>query len=422
MRLTVENFSCLQYTDIEISKFNILIGPQASGKSVLSKLIYFFLKIQDFQTEQLQLENNIDNFSSALKDKFTLWFPIKAWGDSKFKITFECFKFKVTISRVIYKGELGENLRITFSEGIKRIHEELLASAIKINQQIADTDDFFLQYQYQRSINQEVQKRYSNLFSENHIEQTTYIPAGRSFFTNLGRALMAFEKANMLDPVTVEFGRIYSNFIQGNQRLLSFIKKDSTSLFLSEIIGGDILYEKNEYYLKSKDERIIPFNALSSGQQEILPLLLTVGLTGRDKSTSTLLFVEEPEAHLFPQAQSKIIEGLTSYINESKNRKIFITTHSPYVLSKINNQIKAGTIEKTIKTREMHSKLDNILSKNYRIDKNHIKAYCIESGHVKNIIDQETGLIDANYLDEISNQIGNQFEELLDLQYSKNEK
>lgn len=418
MRLTVENFSCLKYTDIEISKFNILIGPQASGKSVLSKLIYFFLKIQDLQTEQLQLENNIDSFSNSLKERFTLWFPIKAWGDSKFKITYECSKFKVTISRVVYKGELGENLRITFSEGIKRIHEELLKSAIKINQQISETDDFYLQYQYQRSLTQEVQKRYSNLFDKNYIEQTTYIPAGRSFFTNLGRALMAFEKANMLDPVTVEFGRIYSNFIQGNQRLLSFIKKDSTSLFLSEIIGGEILYEKNEYFLKSKDERIIPFNALSSGQQEILPLLLTFGLTGRDKNTSTLLFVEEPEAHLFPEAQSKIIEGLTSYINESKNRNIFITTHSPYVLSKINNQIKAGIIEKSTKDKDKSAKLDSIINKNHRIENKNIRAYCIENGKVSNIIDDESGLINAQYLDEISNKIGNQFEELLDLQYN----
>lgn len=418
MRLTVENFSCLKNTDIEISKFNVLIGPQASGKSVLSKLIYFFLKIQDLQVEQLQLENNIDNFSNSVKERFTLWFPIKAWGDSKFKITYECSKFKITISRVVYKGELGENLRITFSEGIKTIHQDLLSSAVKINKQISETDDFFLQYQYQRSLSQEVQKRYSNLFERNYIEQTTYIPAGRTFFTNLGRALMAFEKANMLDPVTVEFGRLYSNFIQGNQRLLSFIKKDNTSLFLSEIIGGEILYEKNEYYLKSKDERIIPFNALSSGQQEILPLLLTFGLTGRDKNISTLLFVEEPEAHLFPEAQSKIIEGLTSYINESKNRSIFITTHSPYVLSKINNQIKAGIIEKNLRDKEKLLKLDSIMSKHHRIEKKNIKAYCIEDGEVININDSETGLINADYLDEISNKIGNQFESLLDLEYN----
>lgn len=418
MRLTVENFSCIKHTDIEISKFNILIGPQASGKSVLSKLIYFFNKIQDLQIEQLQLENNIESFSLSLKDRFIQWFPITAWGDSKFKITYECSKFKITISRVIYKGELGENLRITFSDGIKKIHDELLDSAIKINKQISESEDFFTQYQYQRGINQEVQKRYSNLFNGEYIEHTTYIPAGRSFFTNLGRALMAFEKANMLDPVTVEFGRIYSNFIQGNQRLLSYIKKDSTSLFLSEIIGGEILYEKNEYFIKSADQRVIPFNALSSGQQEILPLLLTIGLTGRDKNLSTLLFVEEPEAHLFPQAQSKIIEGLTSYINESKNRSIFITTHSPYVLSKINNQIKAGIIEKLNKDKEKSIKLDSIIQKNHRIDRKNIRAYCIENGVVNSIIEKESGLIDAQYLDEISNKIGNQFEELLDLQYS----
>ncbi len=39
--LSVSHFSCLTSAEIELGKFTILIGPQASGKSVLSKLIYF---------------------------------------------------------------------------------------------------------------------------------------------------------------------------------------------------------------------------------------------------------------------------------------------------------------------------------------------------------------------------------------------
>ncbi|WP_370678607.1 AAA family ATPase [Comamonas sp. GB3 AK4-5] len=418
MKLIVENFSCIKNTEVDISRVNILIGPQASGKSVLSKLIYFFYCIKDLHSEQISSERNIEQFSTAIKEKFIAWFPIIAWGDEKFKISFESNKFKITISRVIYKGELGENLRITLSEGIKNIHTELVHSASLINSEIEKNDDFYIQYQIQRKINEEIQKRYSEIFGEDYIDSVTYIPAGRSFFTNLGRALMAFERANMLDPVTVEFGRTYSNFIQGNDALLRFIRKDSSSRFLTDIIGGDIINEKGDYYIKSPDGRSIPFHSLSSGQQELLPLLLTFGLLSRYKNNSSLFFIEEPEAHLFPNAQSKVIEGLAAYLNENKNRSIFITTHSPYVLSKINNLIKAGLIERTSKSKEQLSKLDQVVSKQKRIDPSHIRAYCIEDGVVSSIIDDDTKLINADYLDEISNQIGNQFSDLLNIQYT----
>ena len=41
-RLTVNQFSCIEQADVELANLTIIIGPQASGKSVISKLVYFF--------------------------------------------------------------------------------------------------------------------------------------------------------------------------------------------------------------------------------------------------------------------------------------------------------------------------------------------------------------------------------------------
>ena len=55
LRLQVENFSCIGKADLEIGQITILIGPQASGKSVLSKLAYFFVElVSDQYTEILE--------------------------------------------------------------------------------------------------------------------------------------------------------------------------------------------------------------------------------------------------------------------------------------------------------------------------------------------------------------------------------
>ena len=419
MNIVVENFSCIKFAELKISKINILIGPQASGKSVISKLIYFFYSLKDLHSDQISQEKNLEDFSLSIKEKFVEWFPIAAWGDDKFKITFLSGKFKITISRVIYKGDLGENLRINLSDNIKTIHSELVGSAKIINQEIEMNDEIYAQIQIQRKFSSEIQRKYIDIFGVEYIDRVTYIPAGRSFFTNLGRALMAFERGNMLDPVTIEFGRIYSGFIQGNSSLFRSLKRENnSSKFISEIIGGDILREKNDYYISTDDGRKVPFSSLSSGLQELLPLMLTFGLLNRYKNSSSLLFIEEPEAHLFPNAQSKIIEGFASYLNEDKGRKLFITTHSPYVLSKINNLLKAGVIEKTTRDVKKISLLDSLVTKHKRIYPNEIQAYCIENGRISSIIDDDTSLINAEYLDEISNKIGGEFDELLNIQYS----
>jgi AAA15 family ATPase/GTPase len=43
-KLTVKNFSVIKEAELEFGKITVLIGPQASGKSLLCKLAYFLGK------------------------------------------------------------------------------------------------------------------------------------------------------------------------------------------------------------------------------------------------------------------------------------------------------------------------------------------------------------------------------------------
>ena len=40
--ITIENFGGIKFIEIEFKRINILIGPQAAGKSITVKLSYFF--------------------------------------------------------------------------------------------------------------------------------------------------------------------------------------------------------------------------------------------------------------------------------------------------------------------------------------------------------------------------------------------
>jgi predicted ATPase len=44
-RIKIQNFGPLKNVDLEIKDLLLFIGPQASGKSTIAKLIYFFKSI-----------------------------------------------------------------------------------------------------------------------------------------------------------------------------------------------------------------------------------------------------------------------------------------------------------------------------------------------------------------------------------------
>ena len=61
-KIIIKNFGPVKNIELDISKtMNIVIGPQASGKSTIAKTIYFCRKIRDYLIEYLIDSNNFSN-------------------------------------------------------------------------------------------------------------------------------------------------------------------------------------------------------------------------------------------------------------------------------------------------------------------------------------------------------------------------
>jgi len=428
MKLNIRNFSCIKDVEFEVKDFNVIIGPQASGKSLISKILYFFNTLKLDQTESIKSLKSFETYSDEVKEKFIKWFPISAWGSEIFNIKFDAGDYKITIIRVSHNGRISNTLKMIFSQSIKdthRIGSDLYRKLEKKYREEENEDDFFEKVQLERYADRQINSISRKSLSDNYIDVLTYIPAGRSFFTNLGKALLAFEQTNLLDPVSVDFGKLYTSFIQNFNLLQRKINRGTVS-FISSIIGGEIVFEKGSFYVKYEDGRKIPFSNLSSGQQELMPLLMafsSISPTNNSpqsiESRNYLTFIEEPEAHLFPDAQSRIIEGFSKYIQSSayNRRKIIITTHSPYVLSKINNLLKAGSLYKEFrKNKEKIELLNQTIPRATSINPARFTANALINGKFVKIIDNY-GLIDAEYLDEVSNEINSEFARLLELEF-----
>ena len=89
--------------------------------------------------------------------------------------------------------------------------------------------------------------------------------------------------------------------------------------------GKTIVRDKNEIYFTSLDEIIPPYK-LSSGEKQMLIILLTVLIQNKQPY---VLFMDEPEVSLHIQWQQRLISLIR---NLNPNCQIILTTHSPAVI------------------------------------------------------------------------------------------
>jgi len=415
--LEVKNFSCIDYADLEIGDLTVIIGPQASGKSVICKLFYFFNGVFD-QLPQWSMDSNTpEKIKIRIIEEFCDWFQPTAWGGKSFSLSYSAGDFKISISRGRSKSMSGR-AKIHLSDNM----ENLLAQIVLLH-------DRALNKKGKNSALEEPWRTYSVVrrlvnksLAENFDEQL-YIPAGRSFFTSVGKIVTAFEDRSMLDPVVTRFGRLITSLREDS--IYSGRLPDTPLLRAIEtLIDGKIVNERGKQSLSTSDGRSIPFSALSSGQQELLPLLSALQFSMMFRThNSSLLYIEEPEAHLFPSAQTQLIEMFSQIVNSSRNlslkqppTRIVITTHSPYVLAKMNNLIKAGVLSKKLNP-EKRRRLEKIIPQNSWIQPYAAKAYAIHERRLISIIDN-SGLIDGDYIDKVSELTGSEFERMLDMEMS----
>lgn len=119
---------------------------------------------------------------------------------------------------------------------------------------------------------------------------------------------------------------IYENILNFKEILSNLFQDTNKSIDIDE---------NNSIVFRIKDKKILPYN-LSSGEKQILSILLTVLLT---EENFCYLIMDEPEISLHVEWQSEFIDNLKKL---NKNMQIIIATHSPAIVTKgwKNNIIK----------------------------------------------------------------------------------
>ena len=413
----IENFAGIKKMDFDFKSINILIGPQGSGKSVTVKLMYFFKNFINEIVKNIENEESKRDLDKNQKEIFLNFFPKETWPKDDFLIVYKnnitSISLKKVDSKIIFEN--SENLKKLLKKGKKIYTSEKAKYA---------NDHKISNFRFKRELSDKITKCIQEELGVESTFEQFFVPAGRSFFANIQSTIFSFLSDNRsLDPFLIEFGSFYEslkryyNDIIVNNNSPQRQDKEFDEL-TSQILSSNYLREKEKDYLIHKDSRKVNLTNASSVQQETLPLIIILKALNYISSSGGgfTLYIEEPEAHLFPTAQKRIVELLARTFN-SKNRnfQIFITTHSPYILSSFNNLIYAGNLAENIK---YSTRVEEVISPKEYLESYLFSVYSLRNNVRSYLIDEETKLITTTILDSVSDDISIEFDKLLNIEFN----
>jgi predicted ATPase len=448
-RLTIHQFGPIADIDIDVNDILVFIGSQASGKSTVSKAIFFFKSLKDDLYRyyldcynQNKFNDPIFGFYKLIKQKF-----IKIYGYTvqphNTKITYR-YNDEIEISiEASENGGIGypifsNELIINFFKIINKL--EVLHHDLNQNASIfSSSREISTIKSKETALFEDISNQLNNIFGDER--EVIYLPAGRSLITTLSQQRYNIDMGDNL----LSDGKLRSdNLIKLDYLMREFIdlidqaklvckhgidiliqdyilekkQPNDTSIkiikiaqgIVNSILKGSYSYQNGIEKIEFADGKSTVINFASSGQQEVVWILLIVFLLILNDS-KVFLIIEEPEAHLFPVAQKQIIDLISLFANYSKNQ-VLLTTHSPYILSSFNNLLYAHKLG----VEEDKKEVANIVDPHLWINPDRLDAYILEDGTARTIVDRKMGLIQSAEIDRASDIIVDTFNQLFDLE------
>ena len=364
-RLIVKNFGPLKDVDIELNKINLFIGENGSGKSILAKIITIVLDITKIRKDNINKkfrDYNINFFSKNSTIQLI----------SYDKVVIE-LKYKKIIIEHEFEVNPFKDIDID-KEKLKKLMDILSIKDEKVLNFVASVPEGF-------------NRMYDFMSSQ-------YIPAERSFVSLISKSLSSFIVADI--PLPKFFLQFSSEFEKAGNELKEL------ELLNVKYVNGDGL-DRHKVYFNDKDYLLL--NESSSGIQSALPLYLTVKYFSQKHSS---IIIEEPEQNLFPKAQKETIEYVIENISYSNS--LYMMTHSPYVLTALNNLILANDV----KNQKGVEAIKGIVKEEQCVAFEEVSAYSLVDGNSISIMDREERLIGVNLIDSISDEVSDTFDRLLE--------
>ncbi len=366
-KIKINNYKNYYDSEIELNKgINIIIGQNNIGKSNLLKVVQFLNNdpnkdsggIDNFNKHNLFL-----NYKKYLKTAptieiiYTIKHHIKANDEDTIH------GFSKIIQMIVYgnQGELEEMVEDTFEcTAVLKLKYELDPQYYdEYKKLMNDVKDY---YEF-NTVLKRFEKRYmwkyytlngvdisrsivNTIFSLQFVEATRVIEEVSTIAKkNVSKKLREhkIEEEDVRREVTKLFNDNWGNVIDDiNKEIEEDQEKigisDGNNKFISTFDFRGHIEDSFKYELKNDDETapyILPLENNGLGYNNLIyirNLIRNEVDENREKSEYNMLLLEEPEAHLHPNMQYKLISYIRALVDDNdEKQQIIITTHSPNI-------------------------------------------------------------------------------------------
>lgn len=452
-KIIIKNFGPIKDAEIVITPLLVLIGEQATGKSTIAKLIYFFKSLSGFFMNRYYASENVEvdythDINLMTRDKFYDYFGSTLHMED-FKIVFYyddtrfislSLNTKRKLEPYICKGFFPKGLHKRLISCKKTLLE--LRHNIEVEELL--TKKIILEHEQLTQLNN-MSGIIDDIFCNYH-NDSAFVIAGRNAtigYSNFFESMLAANLQKRLEDMgTKKFDAkeqtieetLMLDFLQRVSKMRQFLnksgdfqgviqnaqknKKETLTLaysFIQKVIRGNYISGADEK-IALKDGKFIYLKNASSGQQESIRILQDAFIA-INSDNNVLRIIEEPEAHIFPEAQLYLIQLLVMLLNNKEQNQMIITTHSPYVLSVINNLMFAHKVGQS-----SPDKVNKIIKKDSWLAPEKVNAYMLTAANgAERIIDDELNMIKSERIDEVSEKLNDDYDKLLNIEYEKEE-
>ncbi len=364
---------------LEIKPLTVFIGPQGTGKSLVSQFLYFFhdakyllSQYSDQQGPESAVRNVLESIRAGEANAKAL-----ASFITTSKVHIDYFRK--------YRGNARKQIRkIALYQSNRRI--EPLSP-------------------FKNKVSEWFQTWLEKPAAADMRSSTLFVPAERTFFSHFINSNPKFLAHHALPLGTREFASmlIRSADVQQNwyDRFDPVPPKEAREIenIVSEALAMKTAYARKGTYARNwlftplGSDKSLQIELASSGQMSAWPFVFVAqalfGLPENERPR--FIHIEEPENHLHPDAQIALVKLLAYLAN--KGFRLVITTHSLFVLFVLNNLAMAYD-------KLGEAEFDNLPKNTLRLKPEDTAAYLFADNTIRNIMD-ESGQIDDSLLERV---------------------